>query len=254
LGRGLGLEELDLGTLMRSTALPEIVALPADQRTTTRLVSRVATLSLLLLLPTLLSGCIVGQLVGGMIESERRTGSKTVDREYTGLEGKTFAVVVSADRVIQADHPEVVARLSQEIATRLAKHAGASGFVPGASVLQYQYNHPRWVTMTLGQLAKELEVERLVFVDLVEYRLNDPGNAYLWQGAAAGQIGVVEADSSFPDEFAFQKQIRVGFPDQEGLGPGDLPRAAVNTALANRFVDRAAWLFYSHEEKYYPDY
>jgi hypothetical protein len=163
-------------------------------------------------------------------------------------------VVVTADRMIQADHPEVVAKLTIDIADQLAREAGASGFVPGMSVLEYQYNHPRWVTMPLGQLAKALEVERLVFIDLQEYRLNDPGNPYIWQGVASGLVGVVHADSALPDEFAFQKQIRVKFPDKSGMGPADLPRGAVNTTLVKRFVDRAAWLMYDHEEGYYPDY
>ncbi len=196
----------------------------------------------------------MGQLIGGMIESERRQGTREVEREYTGLESKTFAVVVAADRVIQADFPEVIGRVAQDISERLAKEAGASGYVPGNVVLEFQYNNPRWVTMTLGQVAKELGVERIVYVDLVEYRLNDPGNAYLWQGSAQGMVGVIEADSNSPDEFAFQKQVRVKFPDDDGLSPGDVPRAAVNTALVKRLIDRAAWLFYDHEEKYYADY
>jgi hypothetical protein len=199
-------------------------------------------------------GCFVGELAGGMIESHRRNSTKTVEAEYAGLSNKTFAVVVSADRMIQADYPEVIVKLSTDIAERLAKSANASGYVPGKSVMDYQFNHPRWVTMTHGELAKALGVQRLVHVDLVEYRLRDAGNQYLWQGVAAGTIGVVEADGTLPDEFAFQKPIRVRFPDHDGMGPGDFPQAAVNTELARRFVDRAAWLFYAHEEKYYPDY
>ncbi len=201
-----------------------------------------------------LGGCFIPQLIGGMLESERRTGNRTVEREYIGLEGKTFAVVVAADRIIQADFPEVIGKLTDDISERLAKEAGASGYVPGRSVLEFQYNNPRWVTMTLGQVAAQLGVQRIVYIDLVEYRLNDPGNSYLWLGSAQGMVGVVEADSSSPDEFAFQKQIRVKFPDDEGKSPTDLPRAAVNTALIRRYIDRASWLFYTHEEKYYADY
>ncbi len=200
------------------------------------------------------SGCAVGQLIGGMLESERRNSTRAVEREYAGLEGKTFAVVVAADRVIQSDFPEVIGKITDDVSERLAREAGASGYVPGRSVLEFQYNNPRWVALTLGQVAAELGVQRLVYIDLVEYRLNDPGNAYLWQGTTQGMVGVIEADSVAPDEFAFQKQLRVKFPDDEGLSPADLPRAAVNTALVRRFIDRASWLFYDHDEKYYPDY
>jgi hypothetical protein len=51
-----------------------------------------------------------------------------------------------------------------------------------------------------------------------------------------------------PDDFRFQKRINVKFPDAGGYGPADIPLAAVNTELTNRFVQRATWLFYDHEE------
>jgi hypothetical protein len=89
---------------------------------------------------------------------------------------------------------------------------------------------------------------------LVEYRLNEPGNQYLWSGLATGTLDVYEADSPAPDEPAFQKPIRVAFPDKNGLGPNDIPRAGVATELGRRFVDRATWLFFKHEEPYYPKY
>jgi hypothetical protein len=219
-----------------------------------RRAARWLALGLLASVPAGLGGCFAGELAGGMIESYRRSSTKTVPAEYTGLSGKSYAVVVSADRMIQADHPEVVARLTVDIAERLKDRVGATGYVPGQSVLAWQFNQPRWVTMTHEQVAKSLGVERLIVVELTEYRLNDPGNEYVWQGVAAGTVAVVEVDGDYPEEFAFQKALRLRFPDKDGFGPADLPRAAVNTELTRRFVDRATWLFFDHEEKYYPDY
>lgn len=200
-----------------------------------------------------LAGCFE-TLIGGMAESYRRTGTRSVPPEYTGLAGKSFAVVVAVDRVTQADFPEMVQKVTIDTSERLAKHAGGSGYIPGVKVLEYQYRHPRWVTMTMGQLREALGVERLVYVDLEEYRLNDIGNSYLWDGVASATVGIVEAESPAPDEFVFEKAVTVKFPDVMGQGPNELPYAAVQTELVRRLVDRVTWLFYEHEEKYYPDY
>ncbi|MGD9688743.1 MAG: hypothetical protein AB7K52_02720 [Phycisphaerales bacterium] len=201
------------------------------------------------------AGCsLVGGLFGGMAESYKRSSTQTIQAEYDGLQGKSFAVVIQADRIIQADYPEVIAKLTIDIAEHLARESGASGYVPGAAVLDYQFNHPRWVTMTPSQLAKEFGVERIIYVELTEYRLNDPGNQYVWQGVAAALVAVAAADSTIPDEFTYQKQIRVKFPDDEGVSPTDMSRAVVNTALVRRLSDRVAWLMYEHEEPYYPEY
>jgi hypothetical protein len=216
---------------------------------------RICALGAIVLAAATGGGCqFVGGLVGGVAESYKRSSTQLIEAKYRGLEGKTFAVVVLADRVIQADNPEVVAKLTLDISARLAEHAGASGFIPGAEILDYQFNHPRWVAMSTGQLGKELGVERIVYVDLTEYRLNDPGNQYIWQGVASAMLGVAEVDGVLPDEFAFHEQIRVRFPDKDGTGPTDMSKPLVVSALVKRLTDRCSWLLYDHQEPYYPDY
>ncbi|HYE02521.1 MAG TPA: hypothetical protein VD963_04730 [Phycisphaerales bacterium] len=200
------------------------------------------------------SGCMLGALVGGMEESRRRSSTRAVAASYDGLAGKSFAVVVAADRIIQADHPDVVPLLTYRISEQLRNHAGAAGFVPPDRVMGFLSANPRWVAMAPEELADRLGVERLVHVELQEFRLNDPGNQYLWAGVAAGTISVVEADGPAPEVFGFQEAISVDFPDQTGYGPAEMSAQVVKTALARRFIDRASWLFYEHQEPYYPEY
>ncbi len=202
-------------------------------------------------------GCNIFGFFGAMEESRRRNSTKTIKAEYTGLKGKNWAVVVVADRSIQAELPDIVPWMTGKMCDRLTKEQPniiAKGMAPANRVLRYQYDHPSWVTKPHGELAKELQVDRLIVIEIIEYRLNDPGNQYLWNGLASGTVGVVEADGSSPDEFAFHKSISVKFPDNDGFGPNDLDRAVVATALGQRFLDRASWLFYQHEEPYYPKY
>jgi hypothetical protein len=202
-------------------------------------------------------GCAIVGFGGAMVESYRRQSTRPVDAEYTNLEGKRWAVIVTANRIIQADHPQIVPYLNTRIVERLLEQQeqiAATGYVPAERVLAYIYENPRWIAMPRGELARQLGVDRLIIVELLEYRLHDPGNQYLWNGLATGTVGVIEADSPVPDEFAWERAIRVGFPDKTGVGPGDLPAQAVATALAGRFIDRASWLFYRHEEPYYPKY
>lgn len=204
-----------------------------------------------------LGGCVLGQLVGGMAASAQRTGTKTVSAKYSGLADKDFAVVVYADRIIQADFPEVVGNLTVTIARRLAEQetlVAASGFVPGERVLQYQYSNPRWVVMPWRELGEQLGVDRLIIVELQEFRLNEPGNQYTWAGAASAAVRVIELDGPSPETPTFQETITVSFPDEDGYGPMQMPASTIQLALSKRLVDRASWLFYEHEESNYPDY
>lgn len=193
------------------------------------------------------AGCA---MLGVMADTYERTGSKVVYADYEGLKGKTFAVVVAADRSIQASDPRAVARLTNSITGQLLTNQekiGFAGFVPGPKVLEFQYNTPSWTSWSYSRLADEFVVDRLILVDLYEYRLHEPGNPHTWEGVIAGRVGVIEADTGSED-FAYQKEIRVRFPDAQGYTSRDISPTSMRATLEKRFVDRVSWLMFEHEE------
>lgn len=205
-----------------------------------------------------LGGCAIPALIGGMTESYRRTSTKEVKAETNVLDGKSFAVLVTADRSIEESAPGIsatlVARITQVLANP-ANDAGTTGVVPPAMVIQYMYDHPGWRAKSMEDLAKDLGgVQRLVFVEVSEFRTNEPGNKYIYDGVAAGSVAVVEADSKLADYYSFERTILVKYPDEQGRRPEEIPEAAVRTELMRRFVDRVVWPFITHQEPYYPKY
>jgi hypothetical protein len=210
---------------------------------------RPALLALAVLSTTAGSGCVLAGWVAAGAKELQETRPRKVEAAYKGLEGKSFAVVVSCDRAVQADHPGVMEELTARITERLEQNAGAKGRIRADRLLAYLYDNPRWVAMSPSDLARRLGVDRLVYIELLEYQLNDPGNQYLWKGVAAGRVGVIEADGLLPDEFAFEREVRVSYPDEEGYGQSDYDGTFVASVLIQRFTDRASWLFYTHEEK-----
>lgn len=210
--------------------------------------SKLALASCALLMCTVLPGCIVGAAIGGMAESAHRTGSTEFEAEYSGIDGHSFTVVVSVDRLLEANNPGTTARLTQRINDRLIQNANPSFAIPSNDLLTVLYNTPQWIAMPRGEVAEMLGVERLVVIEVVEYSLHEPGNQYVWDGSAAGIVTVYESDSGFPDDPIFEKAVRVRFPDSTGFMRTDIPESAVTTELSNRLVNRVAWLFYTHEE------
>lgn len=205
-------------------------------------------LPLLLLGSVLLcQGCtIIGW--GFMAYDEyKKSGTHIEKATYTGLEDTNFAVLVTADRMIQATYPEVVPQLTNGVSNRLAENVGAAGYVPGSAMLTYQYNHPGWAARSYGEIAEELGVQRLVVIDIQEFRLNDPGNQYIWDGVAAATVAVVEADGPFPDDISHEHFVHVTFPDSGGYGREDFTRVQILSVLKSRFIDRATWPFYDAE-------
>lgn len=195
----------------------------------------------------MLQGCTIVGFGAMAIEEYRKSGDHIEKAQYTGLVDKNFAVIVSADRMIQANYPEIVPQMTTSMSQRLAENVDAQGFVPGMAMLSYQYNHPSWSSKSYGDVAKELGVERLIVVDIQEFRLNDPGNRHIWDGAAAATIAVIEADGPYPDDVTHEHFVHVTFPDSGGYGPDDLTRTEMISVLKSRFINRASWPFYDAE-------
>ena len=151
----------------------------------------------------------------------------------------------------------MVNRLTNSITDMLVEQKALIGFeghVPGPYVLAFQYGNPSWVSWPYERIADEFTVERLVVVDIFDYRLQAQGNAYVWDGKIGARVGVIEADGPAADEFIYTKDIVVGFPDGDGYTPNDFSQGQVQATLEKRFADRVTWLFYDHEEKNMMDY
>ncbi len=205
-----------------------------------------------LLLAATLSAPLVGcELVGVLGTAYEESADHLVKAQYEGLKGKTYAVLVVSDRGIEADFPGVTAEITARINERLADPAngvGATGHIQSKDLLKYFFNHPESTTKPGGKLAEDLGVDRVIRVDLYEFRVNDPGNQYVWEGVAAASVGVIERDSITPDEYAFRSTSRVAFPDKSGITQGDISGQVVMSALVKRITDRVAWLFHDHQE------
>lgn len=193
--------------------------------------------------------------VFGIAEQERRRNARIkVPPMYTGLEGKSFAVVVEAPQTLEMTYPEVVPQITMTVADRLKEHAGAAAYVPGDVSYAMMRNQPGLMMKSYKAVAEELDgVDRLVWITLDEFRLHDSGNRYLWSGVASGSVMVIDAESALDDDIVFESAIRVTFPDTPGVTRDEQTEAQVGYELLRRFINRASWPFYEHEERH-PEY
>ena len=195
---------------------------------------------------TPLTGC---ELAGGMMESYERTKIVDVNAEYLGLNHHKVAVMVDAPMDIQYEHARVVPALTEYITLRLAAHCPGSQFLPTRAILGYQNQNVYWPTKDYHDLAKELGVERIVFIDMSEYRLFSPGNSYYWDGEAVADVNIFEAETPDSTTFAFTKHIISRFPPVEAVSRSAATQEQIDDGLKLDFSQRVAWLFYDHKRK-----
>lgn len=201
----------------------------------------------------LLGGCQIFGAAGVIGQNIEREKKVEVLAEYDGLRDETVAVVVITDMVVMYEHPSVVPNLVVNLSRRLQQNVEGVKVLDPRVVLDWTHHTAGWQTMPYGQICEELGVDRLVWVDLFEFRLHPPGNRWQWQGAAGATIGLVELDGFDPDGFAETYDVSSTFPDIPELGRESATESQIQLGLLTSFVQEAAWIFYDHIEDKYPD-
>jgi hypothetical protein len=194
----------------------------------------------------------VASKVGEAIESEKQV---EVLARYRGLENKSIAVVVNADRSVLYEYPTVVPYITSSVAGGIRNRVSGvkDKVMPPAESLGWCYRTPSWTTLPLGQVADDLRVDRVVVIDIYEFRLNPPGNRWLWDGMAAANVGIIERDSLDPDAFVEEYSVAVKFPEKMEIGRESAREEDVLLGLTAKFAQTITKLFYDHLEAKYPD-
>lgn len=211
-----------------------------------RPIAVVLTVSLALLM----GGCNILGFFGAIEAERRRTGTMEVEGIYDGLQGQTVAVVVDVSREVEMTSPRVPGAILTEVIARLEANAGAKSIVPAVEVQRLMYDDPGLLDRTYDEVARRFGVDRLVVIQLDEFRLAEPGNQYVWNGQAAGNLLVVEADSYIEDDVRLEQYVNVKYPFKPNTTIDELPADAVALELLRRFANRASWYFYTHRERY----
>lgn len=201
----------------------------------------------------LCGGCQLPSIIGNMAQNAEYQKLIEVRAKYTGLSGKTVAVLVDADLETRYEYPYLANTVAEFVTVRIGRDVPGVRVLPPAAAQEWQFRTPQWNSLPYGVMADQLGVDRIVYVDIYEYRLNPPGNRYEWDGVAAANVSIIERDALDPDTFADSFNVASKYPDKSGYGPESADRAVIQSVLLNKFVIQTAWLFFDHEEPKYPD-
>ncbi len=200
-----------------------------------------------------LAGCEMFHLYGALKQNEEYQTLLDMPPQYDDLQGKTVAVLVDADYATLYDHPDLIAQVTGGVSWRLQRDVPGVQVLNHQAVLNWQYRTPQWNALPYGEVTKALNVDRVIYVDIFEYRLNPPGNMHEWEGVAGASIGVLERDAFDPDTFVDSFTVSAEFPPVRHLTRQEASAQQIETALLSEFVKKTAWLFHQHLEPKYPD-
>ncbi|MBC8309337.1 MAG: hypothetical protein ISR75_02910 [Phycisphaerales bacterium] len=212
---------------------------------------------IILSLASLATLCSIGCSVFGFIGAGKQAMEDQMliekPAEYN-LEGKSVAVVIDTDLAVHYEHPGISTSIAGGVAARIAKNTPDVKIVRPDLVARWQFETPQWSAMPSTDIAKSLQVDCVIFIDLQNYSLTPPGNQWLWEGRCSATVGIIEAESYEHDGFSDSYEIMVEFPHRPSvLSREEASKETIQQGLILEFVKNTAWLFYFHEEPKHPD-
>ena len=194
----------------------------------------------------LTSGCNLIGFAAHVIAGGEASKKVRVLAEYRGLENKKIAVLVSTDEYTLFDYPQAPITVCRSVSARLAANIEGVEIVDPRQLDTFQKANPFWITLPYAELAQRLQVDRIVYVELVQYRLHEPGNSYLWKGTIVANVSVAEARSTTTGQFAYSTTVQAQYPDGPvGMLHGD--DQTVELGLIQLFAQEVVHRFQDHD-------
>lgn len=212
------------------------------------LTKRVVLLFVLLWATMLMSGCNI--IAWGAQAFRDDDKPIPVEAVYTDLADKRVAVMVAADDQTLYRFPRSTYRVGEVVSRGIQTNVPGVAVTLPREIEAFQQRNPAWITVRPSRLMDQLGVDRLVIIDINEYRTNEPGNINVWKGKIDATVALHESDSEVPDNRVLEQTVVAGYPEgtEFGLIREHAQEGAVEQAMLKTFTLRAAGLFYDHEE------
>jgi len=190
-----------------------------------------------------LSGCNV---IGYVAHSVQQDVPQDVPARFRGLDNQRVAVMVQSSSFVYGMSPQGPDKVGYGLGAKLQAKVEGITVLPKDLVDRYQRQNRGWIAYEPSRIMKDLGVDRVVLVDLYEYRTHEPGNPHVKMGVMAANFSVLSQDEYDPNTIAFQSDVRKQWPEGTEVGTVTVDAAKVEQITFHRFIRDAARLFYDH--------
>ncbi len=152
---------------------------------------------------------------------------------YAGLKHQSVAVIVYADDATLFMYPQAAQEVSSFLAYDLKRAVPSARILDYHDVINYQNKTPNWQALPIKSIGLHFSVDRVIYMELLDYSTHAPGAMHLLQGHIKARVYVY--DTHLPgDGRVYSTTINTRWPR---FGPqpvyhGDTNVVRMNTLTA----------------------
>ena len=166
-----------------------------------------------------------------------------------GAELLRVAVVVSTYDHTQFNHPEARGLITNEIVRRIVANVPGARVSDPKEVLAWQEQNAYWAARPPSMLVRQLDVDRLVLVEIGEYRTHEPGDRHVLRGVISATVNIASADAADADNFdaSFTKNVMYPTERESKVGRVGEGEQLIEQRTQLRFSEEVAGLFFDRQ-------
>jgi len=169
----------------------------------------------------------------------------TVHAEYD-LNGKSLLVLVDTkDPAAASEFPRLESALADAISKVLAEHKACGPIVPAHSVDAARQAEPKFNQWSVAQVGKFFNVDLVLHVEVLEFRLRDAPGSNVYQGYTEAAVRLVSPNTGqqvWPVLSAARLMTGETQPDVTAEEPGQQ-----ESILTEGYAEKVARLFFTHK-------
>lgn len=175
--------------------------------------------------------------------------TKDVKAEYGKIGNQSLAVVVWADRHTLDVDPKARRRVCDAIIYELKRNLPDAELVPAKKIADLQENSGlAWHTMSHHDVAKELECDLVLRVDLLEYTTRAADTRELRKGRVSGSVNLYDGTDAARPDALYSTDVTATFPPSGEASITTMDEYDLLRAAIEQFGQAVAKKFFDHQE------
>ncbi len=179
--------------------------------------------------------------------AEGRMKGEAVAAQYDGLHHHSVAIVVYADDATLWEYASAREDVAAFVAQELRTNMPTIRLMNNREVSNWQQETLHWEALSVKDMGKHFSVDRVIYLELLEYSAHEPGSTDLLRGRIRATAKVYETDTP-GDAPTWHGDIEAFFPEDS---PADISRTnelTVRKHALESFSKKLVDYFYDHHD------
>jgi hypothetical protein len=175
---------------------------------------------------------------------ENASQGRTIASQFDGLKNKSLGIVIYAPSATLHEYTGTREELTYFITAQMQLHLPTTHLLARDEVITWQNEHLNWTAITPRDIGRHFSVERVLYVELLDYstrKVIERGNM---QGHIRAQCKIVNAEDSGTDAPEWTGLIDVSWPPDGPLDPTQTNDSAIRQRVLESFSRCLVECFY----------